>query len=100
MWTDSSTHLSLLHCNQCSLNAAMRGASFCACFFSALLLLHFCYLTAMPFGDRASREEMLVTRKLLQSNVLARSEHQQAFHAAAEGSDKQTPGTKSNPIQN
>uniref|UniRef100_A0A8R7TXH8 Uncharacterized protein n=1 Tax=Triticum urartu TaxID=4572 RepID=A0A8R7TXH8_TRIUA len=24
MWTDSSTHLSLLHCNQCSLNAAMR----------------------------------------------------------------------------
>jgi hypothetical protein len=72
--------------------------------------------TVLPPSDgRASGEERFVARKLLQTRVLARSEHAQVFHAAAaaEGSNKpgvqaaastnlkkQTPGTKSNPIQN
>jgi hypothetical protein len=72
--------------------------------------------TLLPFSEgRASREERFATRKLLQTNVLTRSKDAQVFHAAAaaEGSKKhgvqvaasmnlkkQTPGTKSNPIQN
>ncbi|KAG8055025.1 hypothetical protein GUJ93_ZPchr0001g30749 [Zizania palustris] len=90
----------------------MRSARIRACFLSALLLLHHCFLSS-----QAARvpEERFLPRKLLQ-NVLIKSssENARAFREAeliddessnkagiegAEGLKKETP-SKANPIHN